>query len=80
MAKNSYGLERTIYSWWVEKALLFANWSSFSRQMPSPYVSNSCGFSLNSGEGGGDLALNVTFRITYNEMFLVSVTDCLLLV
>ncbi len=41
------GSSGTIYSYWVEKALLFANWSSFSRQMQSPYVSNSCGFSLN---------------------------------
>jgi hypothetical protein len=41
------GSSGTFYSYWVEKALLFANWSSFSRQMPSPYVSNSCGFSLN---------------------------------
>ncbi len=41
------GSSGTFYSYWVEKALLFANWSSFSRKMPSPYVSNSCGFSLN---------------------------------
>jgi hypothetical protein len=37
----------------VEKALLFSNWSSFSRQTQSPYVSNSCGFSLPLGGGGG---------------------------
>ncbi len=42
------GSSGTVYSYWVEKALLFPNWSSFSRQMPSPYVSNSCGFSLKS--------------------------------
>jgi hypothetical protein len=39
----------------VEKALLFPNWSSFSRQTPSPHVSNSCGFSLKRGGGGGPL-------------------------
>ncbi len=47
------GSSGTIYSYWVEKALLFPNWSSFSRHMPSPYVSNSCGFSLHLGGGGG---------------------------
>ncbi len=34
------GSSGTIYSYWVEKALLFPNWSSFSRQLPSAYVSN----------------------------------------
>jgi hypothetical protein len=47
------GSSRAIYSYWVEKALLFSNWSSCSRQMPNPYVSKSCGFSLHLG-GGGD--------------------------
>ncbi len=51
------GSSRTVYSYWVEKARLFPNWSSFSRQMPSPYVSNSCGFFLNSVGGGGGLLL-----------------------
>ncbi len=45
------GSSGTVYSYWVEKALLFPNWSSFSRQMPSPYVSNFCGFSLHLGGG-----------------------------
>jgi len=40
------GYSRTFYSYWVGKALHFQNWSSFSRHMPSPYVSNSCGFSI----------------------------------
>jgi hypothetical protein len=52
------GSSRAIYSYWVEKALLFPNWSSFSRQLPSPYVSNFRRFSLNpeggEGEGGMD--------------------------
>jgi hypothetical protein len=48
------GSSGTVYSYWVEKALLFPNWSSFSRQTPSPYVSNFRRFSLNSGGGGGD--------------------------
>jgi hypothetical protein len=46
------GSSRAIYSYWVEKALLFPNWSSFSRQLPSPYVSNFRRFSLYP-EGGG---------------------------
>ena len=50
--KIQTGLSGTVYLYWVEKALLFPNWSSFSRQMPSPYVSNSCGFSLHLGGGG----------------------------
>jgi hypothetical protein len=45
------GSSGTVYSYWVEKALPFSNWSSFSRQMPSPYVSNSWEVSRNS-EGG----------------------------
>ncbi len=46
---------RTFYSYWVEKALLFSNWSSYSRQIPSPYDSNFRRFSLNSGGGGGGI-------------------------
>ena len=38
------GLSGTVQSYWVEKALLFPNWSSFSRQMPSRYVSKFRGF------------------------------------
>jgi hypothetical protein len=38
------GSSGTVYSYWVEKALLFPNWSSFSRQTPSPYVSKFRGF------------------------------------
>jgi hypothetical protein len=41
------GSSGTVYSYWVEKALLFPNWSSFSRQTPSPYVSGFRRFSLN---------------------------------
>jgi hypothetical protein len=49
------GSSGTVYSYWVEKALLFPNWSSFSRQTPSPYVLNFRGFSLHlGGEGGGE--------------------------
>ncbi len=33
----------------MEKALLFPNWSSFSRQTPSPYVLNFRGFFLYLG-------------------------------
>ncbi len=39
----------------MEKALIFPNWSSFSRQMPSPYVSNSCGFSCGGRYGLGGI-------------------------
>jgi hypothetical protein len=49
------GSSGTVYSYWVEKARLFPNWSSFSRQMPSPYVFNFRGFSLKSGRRGGGL-------------------------
>ena len=58
------GSSGTIYSYWVEKALLFANWSSFSRQMPSPYVSNFRRFSLNSG--GGTLETKSSFVFCIN--------------
>jgi len=34
------GSSGDIYSYWVGKALLFPNWSSFSRQTPRPYVFN----------------------------------------
>ncbi len=47
------GSSRTVYSYWVEKALLFPNWSSFSRQLTIPYVSSFCRFSLNPEGGGG---------------------------
>jgi hypothetical protein len=56
------GSSGAIYSYWVEKALLFPNWSSFSRHMPSPYVSNFRRFSLNpEGGGGGGLESNSCF-------------------
>jgi len=55
------GSSGTVYSYWVEKARLFPNWSSFSRQMPSPYVSNFRRFSPKSQscEGGGALKKTV---------------------
>jgi hypothetical protein len=34
------GSSRTFYLYWVEKALLFPNWSSFCRHMPSPSLAN----------------------------------------
>jgi hypothetical protein len=71
MAKNSYGLERDCLFILGGKSPTFPNWSSFSRHMPSPYVSNSCGFSLNSvGGGGADLAL--CFINNLSELFLFS--------
>jgi hypothetical protein len=49
----------------VEKALLFPNWSSFSRHMPSPYVSNSGGFSLNHVLGAGGAGSWLLERVSY---------------
>ncbi len=49
----------------MELVLLFANWSSFSHQMPSPFVSNFRGFSLNHGGGGWGELGKVLDRVSH---------------
>ncbi len=55
----------------MEKALLFPNLSSFSRQTPSPYVSDFRGFSLNHLGGGRGIGMEFEFKLLFKVGSLI---------